>query len=243
MRVFAKVLGIILIICALVFGAWYGSKYYIEYLHRKSGVSDFIAEMDARKQAADAKNEYYKEHPEELKSNFDFASEEASDIKESIEDDLNSDSSERVRVADNDIVCHISMPSCHIDALVYQNEVEDYYLRRDASGLSTTHGEIYTNDYDCPCPIIYGHHMIDGTMFAGLDCAYIGAYVTLEDIGYLNDQVRTYEVTDIKTDISAYDVWDYLGDTEEGLVFITCSFGINDGRTVVICKEIKETAD
>lgn len=220
-----RIIGIALIAIAIVCGAVYGSTYYFEYLHR-TDTEAYIAKVDEAKEIeADAKKEY-------LANNAQITVPE-----EQNEESVLEDRPQKVRIVDNDVVCKLTIKACNIETLVYENDEDDYYLRRGADGKQSRHGEIYTNCYDCRVPIIYGHHMNDGTMFAGLDCAYIGAPVIVEDIGYLEDEVRHYSIISIKKDISAYDVYDYLADVEDGIVFITCSYGVDNGRLVVVATE------
>lgn len=208
-----RIIGIVLIIVSLGFGAIYGSKYLMEYLRVTNEEGNIALEQEAREVAEEAKEDYL----------------------ENLE--LNGLGDGKVRIVDNDVVAKLTIDACNIDTLVYENEEDNYYLRRNSEGKNSNHGEIYTNCYDCDVPIIYGHHMKDGTMFAGLDVAYCGAEITLEDIGFLEDRTRTYVVTAVYRDIPANEVWEYIDVIENGLILITCSYGVDDGRLVVVAKE------
>lgn len=227
-----KIIGVLLIVFALVAGYYSYSGYIGEYFRKTNTETSTNLEQEARDAALKAREEYL---TQTAKVEIPKV-EEIIPLEEETEE-IAPEELARVRVADNDVVAKLTIDACKIDTLVYENEVDDYYLRRDANGKDSVHGEIYTNCYDCKAPIIFGHHMKDGTMFASLDCAYIGATITLEDIGYLNDLTRTYTVTDIKNNVPACDVWDTLGEVEEGLVLVTCSYGIKDGRLIIICEE------
>lgn len=220
-----RIIGIALIVIALGFGAIYGSKYLREYLRQTNEEHRITMELEAKVNADKAREEYLN------------SSGLTTSIADSGLDNLTIDDNGRIRVVDSDIVAKITIESCKIEALVYENEEDNYYLRRDADGNNSTHGEIYTNCYDCDLPVIYGHHMSDGTMFADLDCAYIGTTITLEDIGYLDDATRTYKVTRIEKDVPGNKVWDLLSEVDKGLVLVTCSYGVKDGRLVIIAEE------
>ena len=216
-----RIIGILLIVLALIVGAGYGFKYYRESSAKSDSEIVASLEQEAKENAAKAKEDYLVDCSTNASSEEELAEEDG----------------ERIRVVDNDVVAKITIPACDIDYLVYENEEADFYLRKDADGNESRHGEIYTNCYDCKVPIIYGHHMTDGTMFAGLDCAYRGATITLEDIGYLDDEIRTYTITDRIKDVPAPEVWDTIEDVDEGLILITCSYGVKDGRLIIIAKE------
>ena len=75
----------------------------------------------------------------------------------------------------NDLVGWISFPDLDIDYPVMQTPDRDnYYLKRDFNGKYSKWGCIYVRE-ECDVfrpsdnVVIYGHHMRDGSMFAGLD--------------------------------------------------------------------------
>ncbi|MCQ2749472.1 MAG: class B sortase [Clostridia bacterium] len=214
-----RIIGFSLIIVALLFGAIYGSKYFAESLRHDASTTASL-EQEAKEEAAKAKEEF-----------LDISKEPGASDAKSQEDTA------RLRIVENDVVAKLTLDACQIDTLVYENVEDNFYLYKDASGKESRHGEIYTNCYDCKVPIIYGHHMNDGTMFGSLDVAYVGASITLEDIGWLDDSVRHYKVAEVIPDVPASEVWNKLGDVDEGLVLITCSYGVDDGRLIVIAKE------
>lgn len=213
-----KVIGLSLILFAFVFGVIFGSKYFKEYSARSDTKNQDSIEEELREEARVARDEY-------LETSSTSSSESGNQEEANI------------RVADNDVVAKLTINACKVDSLVYENEEDDFYLRKDASGNESRHGEIYTNCYRADVPIIYGHHMTDGTMFGSLDACYVGAPITLEDIGWLRDEVRSYAVTEIINDVPADEVWDKLSGVDDGLVLITCSYGVEDGRLIVIAKE------
>lgn len=68
----------------------------------------------------------------------------------------------------------IRIPDTQIDyPVMYHPQEKDYYLKRDFYGDYAYAGSIYLSDYCDPEEsdnlILYGHHMNNGSMFAGLD--------------------------------------------------------------------------
>ena len=73
-----------------------------------------------------------------------------------------------------DCIYWIRIPDTQIDyPVLYHPEEKDYYLKRDFYGDYAYAGSIYLSDYCDPEEsdnlILYGHHMNNGSMFAGLD--------------------------------------------------------------------------
>ena len=77
-----------------------------------------------------------------------------------------------------DVVGYILIPDTKIDYPVLWNETEDnYYLKRNIDGSTGYPGCIYVqninaNDFSDPVTILYGHNMMDGTMFGQLGNLY-----------------------------------------------------------------------
>ena len=77
--------------------------------------------------------------------------------------------------ANNDLIGWISFPDLDIDYPVMQTPGNpNYYLHRGFDGKYSSWGCIYARevcDVFTPCDnvVLYGHHMKDGSMFAGLD--------------------------------------------------------------------------
>lgn len=73
-----------------------------------------------------------------------------------------------------DCIYWLKIPGTEIDyPVMYRPDNKDYYLDRDFNGQYAVHGCLYL-DEDCDPDhgdnlIIYGHHMHDGSMFAGLE--------------------------------------------------------------------------
>ena len=73
-----------------------------------------------------------------------------------------------------DCIYWIRIPDTQIDyPVMYHPKEKDYYLKRDFYGDYAYAGSIYLSDYCDPEEsdnlILYGHHMNNGSMFAGLD--------------------------------------------------------------------------
>ena len=73
-----------------------------------------------------------------------------------------------------DCIYWIRIPDTQIDyPVLYHPQEKDYYLKRDFYGEYAYAGSIYLSDYCDPEEsdnlILYGHHMNNGSMFAGLD--------------------------------------------------------------------------
>lgn len=72
-----------------------------------------------------------------------------------------------------DISAWLCIPGTMIDYPVVVSDQENYYLRRDLKGNYSSHGTLYFSgtgeEYENRTNwLIYGHHMKDGSMFAGL---------------------------------------------------------------------------
>lgn len=73
-----------------------------------------------------------------------------------------------------DCICWLKIPDTVIDyPVMYRPDDKNFYLERDFNGEYAVHGSLFI-DEDCDperCDnlIIYGHHMHDGSMFAGLE--------------------------------------------------------------------------
>lgn len=82
---------------------------------------------------------------------------------------------EALQAENPDIYAWISFPEAGIDYPILQRfGNDDYYLRRDVNGNSSSAGSLYTEyrynvtDFSDPVTIIYGHNMNNGSMFGTL---------------------------------------------------------------------------
>ena len=89
--------------------------------------------------------------------------------------------------ANQDTIGWLNIPDIKTDNIVmlgnkegeypdFTGDVRHYYMDHNSSYKSTSYGELYadyrckiSSDYICQNTTIYGHHMKDGTMLAGLD--------------------------------------------------------------------------
>lgn len=78
-----------------------------------------------------------------------------------------------LRAISEDAVAWLYAPGTKIDYVIAQAEDNDYYMHRLLDGTSAKGGTLFA-DYRCSADftdwntIVYGHHMKNGTMFAGL---------------------------------------------------------------------------
>lgn len=102
----------------------------------------------------------------------------------------------------NDVYAWIEVPGTKIDYPILQHENDDeYYLYHDMDGDENTYGSIFTEpinskDFKDPNTVIYGHNMMDESMF--------GSLKWFEDEEFFNkhsevvittlDSVRTYKI-------------------------------------------------
>lgn len=107
-----------------------------------------------------------------------------------------------------DVIGYIRIPDTKIDYPVLWNETEDnYYLKRNLDGSTGYPGCIYVqninaNDFSDSVSILYGHNMMDGTMFGELGKLYRREdfrkehpYIFL----YKMDAVCVYELVEAST--------------------------------------------
>lgn len=177
-----------------------------------------------------------------------------------------------------DISAWLCIPGTGIDYPVVVSEKKDYYLRRDLKKKYSSHGTLYfagtVEEYASQTnKLIYGHHMKDGSMFAGL--------MNYEDLGYAERFSKIYLYTQsedflyrvvgaFKTDLSEdnekafwysqylsiqtkqewneflnyynccklYDLQEPLEFGNHLLMLSTCEYSTQNGRLVVLCKQI-----
>lgn len=78
---------------------------------------------------------------------------------------------EGLKAVNQDVVGWLQIPDTEVNYPVYQSEDNEKYLHTTASGEYTVGGQLFV-DHLCtkpgmvdPSTLIYGHHLIDGTMF------------------------------------------------------------------------------
>ena len=78
-----------------------------------------------------------------------------------------------LKAINEDVYAWIKVPNTKIDYPIVQSETTDYYLRRSIYKKYLLAGCIYTNnvnskDFSDPNTVLYGHNLLNGTMFASL---------------------------------------------------------------------------
>ena len=101
---------------------------------------------------------------------------------------------ENLRAINSDIYAWISIPGCDIEYPIIQPTMEDdlYYLRRNIYREYEYSGTIFTEknntkSFEDPNTLIYGHNMLDGTMFSNL--------LNFRDENYFNEHEYIYIYT------------------------------------------------
>lgn len=101
---------------------------------------------------------------------------------------------ETLQNINSDIYAWISIPSCEIEYPIIQPTYEDdlYYLRRNIYRQYEYSGTIFTEKlnaktFDDPNTVIYGHNMLNGTMFSNL--------LKFKDIEFFNENEYFYIYT------------------------------------------------
>ncbi len=101
-----------------------------------------------------------------------------------------------------DVYAYMNIPNTNIDLpILFNAENDNYYLTHDIDGNSTIVGALYTQsmnkrDFTDPITVIYGHTLLNGTMFSELhafenpDFFAANPYFTV----YLPNEMLTYEV-------------------------------------------------
>ncbi len=174
-----------------------------------------------------------------------------------------------LREINPDIVGWIYVENSEIDYPIVQGDDNDYYLHYSFDGSSSSSGAIFldsdnSSDMTDENNLIYGHHMMDGSMFAHLvkykDQEYLDEnhriIIVTPTRGYVLSPAFTYTVSGTDDSIrqlsfsSQEDLRVYIEDlmsraVTESIVdldqidklfsLITCSYETNDTRTVLCC--------
>lgn len=111
--------------------------------------------------------------------------------------------SENMKEINSDLYAWIYLPNTQIDNPIAQATDKDdsYYLTHDAYGNYSVFGTIYTEkinakDFSDPNTMIYGHEMLNGSMFQNLHNYEDAAYFNKNPYFYIftENRVLTYEV-------------------------------------------------
>ena len=108
---------------------------------------------------------------------------------------------EGLKAVNDDVVGWVQIPGTVVNFPVYQGETNDTYLRSDVHGNYSVGGLIFM-DYENTAPgmvdgqtIIYGHHMLNGTMFKTVsDMVNQEMFDSVSTVWYVTEDA-TYELT------------------------------------------------
>lgn len=106
---------------------------------------------------------------------------------------------EELKKLSGDIVGWLYMPDTVINYPVVQGTDNDYYLRRFYDGSPSSGGTLFV-DYVCPADfsgantIIYGHNMMNGSMFATLNQFKDQSFYDEHPVIYLNTPAQNYKI-------------------------------------------------
>lgn len=100
-----------------------------------------------------------------------------------------------------DVYAWVRVPGTDIDYPILQNEEDGYYLTHDIDRESNIYGAIYTEgmnskDFTDPNTVVYGHNMIDDSMFGSLGDFNEDEYFNSHDgiLIFTPGEKRTYEI-------------------------------------------------
>jgi len=164
---------------------------------------------------------------------------ETKQVRENFEvqiESINTEDTEVFELDHGNVCCRLIIPEIDLDYYVYTNDVDNYYLHKDSEGNDSKRGEIYTNNYGEQM-ILWGHRMIDNSMFGRLDELYAGCSLSITDMIYSDTKTANYEVVDYMA-VGADEVYEYLASVDYDVALVTCNPTHDKGRLVVICKEV-----
>lgn len=106
---------------------------------------------------------------------------------------------EGLKAINDEIVGWLQIPGTQINYPVYQADNNERYLRNAASGEWTVGGQLFC-DYECTRPgmvdqltLIYGHHLLDGSMFNSIaDMDNQDAFDAVDTVWYVTEN-KAYE--------------------------------------------------
>ena len=131
-----------------------------------------------------------------------------------------------LKEVNDDVVGWVQIPGTVVNFPVYQGETNDTYLRTSAEGTYAIGGQVFL-DYENTAPgmvdaqsIIYGHHMLNGTMFKPIsDMTNQEFFDGIDTIWYVTENA-TYELEPLmvyKTDGSDANARRFNFESVEGL--------------------------
>ncbi len=145
----------IVVLAALILaGGAAGGVFYYSYQQEKKEAEKIADPAEAEKNYQKLKENFVEESEDPYQSEIDF---------------------ESLKEVNQDIYAWIRIPETRVDYPIVQSVVEadDYYLNTTIDGKTGLPGSIYTEKYNTPyftdpVTIVYGHDMLDGTMFTDL---------------------------------------------------------------------------
>ena len=131
-----------------------------------------------------------------------------------------------LKSVNDDVVAWVQIPGTVVNFPVYQGETNDTYLRTNAEGNYSIGGQVFL-DSENTAPgmvdaqsIIYGHHMLNGTMFKPIsDMTNQEFFDGIDTIWYVTEDA-TYELEPLlvyKTDGSDVNARRFNFDSADGL--------------------------
>lgn len=131
-----------------------------------------------------------------------------------------------LKAVNDDVVGWVQIPGTVVNFPVYQGETNDTYLRTSAEGTYSIGGQVFL-DCENTAPgmvdaqsIIYGHHMLNGTMFKPIsDMTNQEFFDGIDTVWYVTEGA-TYELEPLlvyKTDGSDVNARRFNFDSAEGL--------------------------
>ncbi len=243
---FGKLLLDIIIVAALGVACFSGYQLYREYSERKTGRDSYKALKKIEKSSSVDEDDSFSINYEELKGiNGDFKG-------------------------------WIRLPDSNIDYPFVQTNNNEYYLNHLFNGEVNHFGCVFIDMYNAPDfsdrnTVLYGHHMLDGTMFADVENykqqSYYDAHKALEIYteaqnyyvypvaGYLTDGQDAYVRTEFADDTdfmnyvngfvtqSTFQSEETIEASDRMVMLSTCSYDVSDGRFVLIGKLVERNGE
>lgn len=157
---------------------------------------------------------------------------------------------EKLQAKNPEIIAWVWIPGTNIDYPITQTTNNSYYLYRNAFKKHARSGSVFLDytlqpDFSNPDSIIYGHHMRDGSMFAGLAKYRKNDYAKKFSHFFIYTPTKTIEYTYAEQGLVRPS--QFIPKTSDDpdkrfLTLITCEYDFNDARLFVRGKLHKEFA-
>lgn len=177
--------------------------------------------------------------------------EKVDEIKEVKKSDINFD---KLHAKNPDVYAWIKVKGTDIDypIMFSSKEERDFYLTHDWLKEADKHGSIYIrgdahNNFNNGFTIMYGHNMLDGTMFSGLK--EITKDSTNKIVVYTEDAKRVYKIIKVESIDDNLKTVDDLKraagesyDEDKAYIALSTCTGLSDIRKIVYaeCVKVKE---